>query len=80
MTPSEYRPVRKANRPPESFLTVPEVADLLRVSRMTIYRLVEAGAIPANRIGRSIRVRERDLDGFLRDTDMSPWTHEDGAA
>ena len=38
------------------FLTVQEVADMMRVSRMTVYRLVHAGELPAIRFGRSFRV------------------------
>ncbi|MGI6878696.1 helix-turn-helix domain-containing protein [Microbacterium sp. gxy059] len=38
------------------FLTVAEVADLMRVSKMTVYRLVHAGELPAVRFGRSYRV------------------------
>lgn len=38
------------------FLTVAEVADMMRVSRMTVYRLVHAGDLPAIRFGRSFRV------------------------
>ena len=40
------------------FLTVAEVALLMRVSRMTVYRLVHAGELPAVRFGRSVRVPE----------------------
>ncbi|RIX29926.1 helix-turn-helix domain-containing protein [Amnibacterium setariae] len=38
------------------FLTVAEVADIMRVSRMTVYRLVHSGDLPAVRFGRSFRV------------------------
>ncbi|MCX7520670.1 helix-turn-helix domain-containing protein [Microbacterium sp. STN6] len=38
------------------FLTVAEVADMMRVSRMTVYRLVHSGELPAIRFGRSFRV------------------------
>jgi excisionase family DNA binding protein len=38
------------------FLTVQEVADLMRVSSMTVYRMVHAGEIPAIRFGRSFRI------------------------
>ena len=38
------------------FLTVAEVADLLRVSKMTVYRMVHAGDLPAVRVKRSFRV------------------------
>ena len=47
------------------FLTVAEVADVLRVSTMTVYRLVKAGDLPAARIGKSYRVREDDVDAYL---------------
>ena len=47
------------------FVTVSEVANLLRVSNMTVYRLVQAGALPAVRVGRSYRIREEDVDRYL---------------
>jgi len=40
------------------FLTVGEVADMMRVSNMTVYRLVHAGELPAVRFGRSFRIPE----------------------
>jgi len=48
------------------FLTVAEVAALMRVSRMTVYRLVHAGVLPAVRVGRSFRVPERAVHDYLR--------------
>lgn len=47
------------------FLTVQEVADLMRVSSMTVYRLIKAGDLAAVRVGRSFRVREADVDSYL---------------
>ena len=47
------------------FLTVQEVADLMRVSSMTVYRLIKAGELPAVRVGRSFRVAEPDVDTYL---------------
>ena len=47
------------------FLTVAEVADLLRVSSMTVYRLIEAGDLRALRVGKSFRIEEEDLEAFL---------------
>lgn len=38
------------------FLTVSEVAEVMRVSRMTVYRLIHAGELPAIRVGKSFRV------------------------
>ncbi len=47
------------------FMTVAEVATLMRVSTMTVYRLIKAGDIPAVRVGKSYRLREDDVDQFL---------------
>ncbi|MDF9717123.1 helix-turn-helix domain-containing protein [Nocardioides sp. ChNu-153] len=48
------------------FLTVAEVASVMRVSKMTVYRLVHNGELPAVRVGRSFRVEEKDVDEYLR--------------
>jgi len=47
------------------FVTVAEVAEMLRVSTMTVYRLVQSGALPAVRVGRSYRIRADDVDRYL---------------
>ena len=47
------------------FLTVSEVADLLRLSPMTVYRLINKGELPAVRIGKSFRLREDDVDRYI---------------
>ena len=48
------------------FLTVAEVASMMRVSKMTVYRLVHSGELPAVRVGRSFRVREDDANEYLQ--------------
>ena len=48
------------------FLTVAEVAAMMRVSKMTVYRLVHGGELPAVRVGRSFRVTEEDVNEYLR--------------
>jgi excisionase family DNA binding protein len=50
------------------FLTVAEVAAAMRVSKMTVYRLVHSGELPAVRVGRSFRVPERAVHAYLRDS------------
>ncbi len=45
--------------------TVAEVADHMRVSNMTVYRLIKAGELPAIRVGKNYRVRGSDLAGYL---------------
>jgi excisionase family DNA binding protein len=48
------------------FLTVAEVATLMRVSKMTVYRLVNAATLPAVRVGRSVRVPEQAVHSYLQ--------------
>jgi excisionase family DNA binding protein len=48
-----------------ALLTVTEVAATLRVSNMTVYRLINTGSLPAIRIGKSFRIREDDLTRYL---------------
>jgi len=49
------------------FLTVAEVASLMRVSKMTVYRLVHTGELTAVRVGRSFRVPEHAVNTYLRE-------------
>ena len=48
------------------FLTVAEVAAVMRVSKMTVYRMVHSGELPAVRVGRSFRVPEKAVHDYLR--------------
>jgi excisionase family DNA binding protein len=50
------------------FLTVAEVAASMRVSKMTVYRLVQSGTITAVRVGRSYRVPEAAVSDYLRES------------
>ncbi len=50
-----------------TFLTVAEVAALMRVSKMSVYRLIHAGELEAVRFGRSFRVPEAAVNAYLRD-------------
>ena len=50
------------------FLTVAEVAQIMRVSKMTVYRMVHAAELPAVRVGRSFRVPEKAVHDYLRDS------------
>lgn len=47
------------------FLTVTEVSNLLRVSKMTVYRLVSIGDLAAIRVGRSLRIPEKVVREYL---------------
>jgi excisionase family DNA binding protein len=57
----------KVDLPQVQFLTVAEVAARMRVSKMTVYRLVHGGELPAARVGRSFRVPRRAVESHLRD-------------
>ncbi len=49
------------------FLTVSEVAEVMRVSKMTVYRLVHSGELPAVQFGRSYRVPESAVTDYLKE-------------
>jgi len=49
-----------------TFVTVDEIARELRVSKMTVYRLIERGDLPATRVGRSIRIKVADYHAYMK--------------
>ena len=49
----------------DRLLTVREVAAIMRVSNMTVYRLIRAGDLRSARVGRGYRIRERDVEAYL---------------
>lgn len=51
----------------DRYLTVAEVATMLRVSTMTVYRLIKSGDLPAVRVGKSYRLSTDDVDRYLAD-------------
>lgn len=53
------------NDPAENLLTVAEIAAQMRVSKMTVYRLVQSGAMSGLRFGRSYRVSEAAMQQYL---------------
>ena len=50
------------------FLTVAEVASIMRVSKMTVYRLVHSGELEAIRVGRPFRGPEQAVNQYLRES------------
>ena len=52
-----------SNKP--SLYTIVEVAQILRVSKMTVYRMVHSGDLPAIRVGKSYRVPASAVEGIL---------------
>ncbi|HEY2205766.1 MAG TPA: helix-turn-helix domain-containing protein [Pseudonocardia sp.] len=53
-------------------LTVAEVAAALRVSKMTIYRMVHSGQLPAVRVSRSFRIPASEAWAILRGDQTRP--------
>ena len=51
----------------DRLLMVREVAELMRVSNMTVYRLIKAGDLPAIRVGKNFRIRRSDVESYLGD-------------
>ncbi len=77
MTPSPGIFPRSNDRPLESWLTVAEATAALRVSKMTVYRLAQSGQLRSVRVGRSIRIAERDFDAYVRAAEQGPWEAEE---
>ena len=51
----------------EPLLTVGEVAQIMRVSNMTVYRLIKSGQLAAIRVGKNYRIRRKDVERYLTD-------------
>ena len=49
----------------DRMLTVGEVAEVMRVSNMTVYRLIKSGELGAVRVGKNYRIRESDVNRYL---------------
>lgn len=55
----------------EKYFTPDEVADILKVKRLTVYRWVGAAKLPAKKVGRGLRITESDLHKLI-DTQGEP--------
>lgn len=63
----------------KKWLTVEDIAEELDLTKMTVYRLIAAGAILAYRFGRSFRVKPEDLDTYIHGSRLPAMTlTEDG--
>ncbi len=51
----------------DRLLTVADVAEAMRVSNMTVYRLIKSGSLAAIRVGKNFRIRQEVVDRYLRD-------------
>ena len=69
--------------PPEDFvdddiewLSTAEAADRLGINTRTLYRLIDAGEIPAYKFGRVIRVQGKDVEAFVEGARVQPGSLE----
>lgn len=66
-------------QPVNRFYTINEVAEIARVSNMTIYRLVHSGQLPAIRVGKSFRIPHAALTQYLTSSYYQPDTDQQGS-
>ena len=50
----------------DAWMTLEEVAQYLKVSRDSIYRLAQKGEIPASKIGNLWRFKREEVDGWMK--------------
>ena len=67
-------------------MTIKEVAELLKASERTLYRLVRSGCLPAFKLGGMWRFRRSDIDAWIErqiqngDRSSDEWGAGDGQA
>ena len=64
--------MRAENRTPADLMTVDQVAAYLQLNKLTVYKFIRAGDLPAVRLGRSFRIRRADVDQFLEAHKVAP--------
>lgn len=52
----------------ESYLTVAEVAATLKLNQQTVRNWIDAGTLPALRVGRRVRIKRSDFDRILEES------------
>ena len=76
MKTAEKLTVAFTQKTEEPYLMVGEVAGILRVRPMTVYRKVKQGKLKAYRMGRSLRFRRKDVDDFFEKNAVNPMSGE----
>jgi excisionase family DNA binding protein len=60
----------------DDILTIREVADYLKVTERTLYRLAQEGKIPAFKVGGAWRFRRGDLDRWIQSQSQTEGEHD----
>lgn len=53
------------SEPEEEYLTVAEVAEMLKLNQQTVRNWIDQGSLPALRVGRRVRIKRSDFDRIL---------------
>jgi len=67
--------------PEESYLTVAEVAETLKLNQQTVRNWIDQGSLPALRVGRRVRIKRSDFQRILDESysgTKTPVDHEAG--
>jgi excisionase family DNA binding protein len=54
--------------PEESYLTVAEVAETLKLNQQTVRNWIDQGSLPALRVGRRVRIKRSDFERILEES------------
>jgi len=55
-----------AKPPPDTVMTIVELAKYLKISRSTLYKLSQEGKVPAQKVGRHWRFHKDAVDAWLK--------------
>lgn len=50
----------------DQYYSITEVATLVKVTYLTVYRWIQAKKLPAYKIGKQYRIKKEDLDAFIK--------------
>ncbi|HEY1565964.1 MAG TPA: helix-turn-helix domain-containing protein [Solirubrobacteraceae bacterium] len=56
------------NEPEETYLTVAEVAQTLKLNQQTVRNWIDQGSLPALRVGRRVRIKRSDFERILEES------------
>jgi excisionase family DNA binding protein len=54
--------------PEETYLTVAEVAETLKLNQQTVRNWIDQGSLPALRVGRRVRIKRSDFERILQES------------
>jgi len=49
----------------DQYYSIKEVAKMLKVAYLTVYRWIQAGKLPSHKAGKQYRIKKDDLDNFI---------------